>query len=530
MITQTYNLNLIPNGVNVVVDASQYDKGSRTIVFNLFKGSEVFNVPAGSDVYVMGTKPDKTGYEYSCSFTNNQVSFDIEQQMTVLAGKHDAEIRIMKDGDILGTANFVFNIERAGLEDDTVISETELPLIEQAIEAGEDAIESALKAEGYAVGTQYGTPVSSDSPYYENNAKYYAEYMEQYTTKIYGVKRSLTSAESAWERTNDSIGLNANATHDGTAVQNDFDNLYPWSEIKTVNMADDGTINAEIGDANFKFDGSNGEVMTYIPPFYYSREQDASYEYIKISNRYFEGAKHSPEFYIGRYTTSSGVHSKSGVQSQVSQNITTFRTQATGKGTGWQQLDYHYFLLQLLYLVEYADYNSQSKLGNGVSSVSAQVNSGALDSLGMKSGCLANAGATSVIYRGIENIFSNIWQFVDGLNIKDNVAYICYKPSSYQVDTFDGDYSVIGYTNATSNGNPKTLGMDNNNPLIALPTSVGGSSTTYMCDYYWQNTGNRIALVGGTWTYGAHDGLFCWNLYHDSGGSSASLGSRLLKI
>jgi hypothetical protein len=345
------------------------------------------------------------------------------------------------------------------------------------------------------------------------------------STKIYGIKRELANSSSVWTRTDDGIGKTANATHDGTSVTNDFDSIYPWSAIKTVNMADNGTVNAVIGDSSFKFDGTNGEVMTYIPPFWYKRWQDSTYEYIQISQSEFSGASYSPRFFIGRYTTSSGAHSKSGVASQVSTNIATFRTQATGKGTGWQQLDYHYFLLQLLYLVEYADGNSQSKLGQGVCSVSAQVNSGALDSLGMKSGCLANAGATSVIYRGIENIFGNIWQFVDGLNIKDNVAYICYKPSSYQVDKFDGDYSAVGYTNANSNGNPNKMGYDSNNPMVALPVVVG---TSVYGDYYWQNTGNRIARVGGNWDSGARDGLFSWSLDSGSDFSYMSIGSRLI--
>lgn len=39
---------------------------------------------------------------------------------------------------------------------------------------------NALYAEGFAVGEQNGTPVSSGSPYYENNAKYYAEQAEAY--------------------------------------------------------------------------------------------------------------------------------------------------------------------------------------------------------------------------------------------------------------------------------------------------------------------------------------------------------------
>ena len=42
-----------------------------------------------------------------------------------------------------------------------------------------DADASALEAEGWAVGEQGGTPVSSGSPYYENNAKYYAGEAQQ---------------------------------------------------------------------------------------------------------------------------------------------------------------------------------------------------------------------------------------------------------------------------------------------------------------------------------------------------------------
>lgn len=355
------------------------------------------------------------------------------------------------------------------------------------------------------------------------------EQLENINNKIYGVKRSLDASSPAFERIFDSVGLTANATKDGSAVVNDFDNIYPWSKIKTVNMSNDGTINAEIGDVNFAFDGSNGDVMTYIPPFYWSRVQEDGYEVIKISNNEFKGAVHSDAFYVGRYTTASGANSKSGVTSQVSTNITTFRNQAKAKGAGWQQLDYHYFLLELLYLVEYADWNVQAKLGNGNCSTSAQIANGELDSLGMKSGCLTDDSKHAVIYRGIENFFGNIWQFVDGLNTKDNVSYINYDPSSFAVDTFSGDYKQMGYTNANANGYVKEVGYDANNPLIMLPVAVGGSATTYMCDYYYQNTGNRIAIVGGNWHDVAFDGFY-WNLSNTSGSTGSNFGSRLLKI
>ena len=425
--------------------------------------------------------------------------------------------------------------------------------------------------------------------------------------EIYGIKRQINSSSSTWERTDNNVGKVANATKDGTSAVNDFDYIYPWNEIKTVNMASDGTINAVIGDDNFKFDGTNGDVMTYIPEFYWDRYQENGYEYIKVSRDRFTNSKKSEAFYVGRYHTGTGALSKSGVRPQFSTSITNFRTQAQAKGSKWQQLDYHYFLLQMLYLVEYADYNSQSKLGNGVTSIryvatdtaildetltnriviatdnsayevgtyiyigtsqgstnkadcrkiTDKVNEdggtaiyfdgepvniavgnvlwggaqaeGECDELGMLSGCLNNNGRHSNIYRGIENPFGNVYQFIDGLNIKDNVAYINYKPSTYQVDKFDGDYEALGYVNANANGYGKAVGYDSEHPMVALDTEIGGGTTTYLCDYYYQNTGNRIACVGGYFGNGASAGLWYWFLGSGSGVADLHIGSRLFR-
>jgi hypothetical protein len=53
------------------------------------------------------------------------------------------------------------------------------PWIEQVMQAGASAIANGLKSEGYAVGTQDGVEVESGSPYYENNAKFYAQLSQQ---------------------------------------------------------------------------------------------------------------------------------------------------------------------------------------------------------------------------------------------------------------------------------------------------------------------------------------------------------------
>ena len=436
---------------------------------------------------------------------------------------------------------------------------------------------------------------------------------------IYGIQRNIAdNSDTAWERTDDAVGLVANATHDGTEVRNDFDNIYPWSHMKTVNYdPTEEMITATIGDSNFKFDGSNGQVMTIIPEFYFKHWDDGIKEHWQISRYALEGFTKVPGFMLGRYvsgrTADNKLISASGLFPEVFRNITAFRTDSRAVGKDFGQVDWRYFVVQLLYLVEYADYNSQAQLGNGYTNLrvgdndkalvaetnanriiigTANANyfkvgqsisvgtkaawnwevarnriitsitdysegditgkainfdgspvniaignvvwstgqkSGECDSLGMKSGCLADDSKSAVIYRGLENIFGNIWQFVDGINIKDYVAYVCYNPANYVVDKFDGDYNEIGYTNASTNGYGKTLGHDENHPLIMFPTEVGGSTNTYLSDYYNQNPGNRIALVGGGWGSGAGAGLWSWGCDYASGTAGLYFGSRLLK-
>lgn len=146
MIEQRYNLNLIPDKVPVMVRASQYDALSRTIIFNIFNGSELYEIPSGATVTVRGTKEDNTGFEYSCLVNGSEVSFEIQAQMTIFYGLVPCEIRITSGTEIIGSCNFQLNIEKTPLDSSTVISETQLPLLEEAIQAATDAQQSASAA------------------------------------------------------------------------------------------------------------------------------------------------------------------------------------------------------------------------------------------------------------------------------------------------------------------------------------------------------------------------------------------------
>lgn len=79
MISQTYDLNLIPSQIPVTIHCSQYDDGSRTFVFNLYEGASAFEIPAGASATFSGVKPDGLGFQYACSITGaSQVSVDVE--------------------------------------------------------------------------------------------------------------------------------------------------------------------------------------------------------------------------------------------------------------------------------------------------------------------------------------------------------------------------------------------------------------------------------------------------------------------
>ena len=149
MITQTHDLNLIPGSVPPVVNVTQYDKTARTLVFNLWDGETSFSVPSGAAVTIRGTKPDGNGFEYTATASGSAVSMNIQQQMATCAGSVRCEVRITSGTQILGTADFILEVKPSALNENTPLSETELPLIEQAAE-GAAKIEANLSASNTA--------------------------------------------------------------------------------------------------------------------------------------------------------------------------------------------------------------------------------------------------------------------------------------------------------------------------------------------------------------------------------------------
>ncbi len=148
------NLNLINVHTPPVIFLKQYDRSvtddGKVLEFNLYEGFLPYAVPEGAIVTIRGTKPDNSGYSYSCSYNGNVVRLNVQSQMTVLAGKHNAEIRISKQENIVGTASIVFDVEKTALPEDVIISKTDLPNLEKAVESYERVTEKAAEVDANA--------------------------------------------------------------------------------------------------------------------------------------------------------------------------------------------------------------------------------------------------------------------------------------------------------------------------------------------------------------------------------------------
>ena len=257
-------------------------------------------------------------------------------------------------------------------------------------------------------------------------------------------------------------------------------------------------------------------------------------------------------------------------------SLTQFRTYARNRGSvNWNCNAYlAQKILYWLIAVEYGNFNNQlaynpaltaegymqGGLGNGVTNISdAKWNSfngyypfipcGHTNSLGNSTGIVPYQMPTEydpVIlttnvpsYRGVENPFGHLWKWTDGCkcNIQSDASggisefYVCNDPANYQ-DVDFANYVLRGLL-PRANGYIKSLIVGESGEM--MPLTVGGSSTTYMSDYFYTSlpasgVAQRGVLFGGAAINGASAGVGCSDTYYAATTANAVFGSRLCYI
>lgn len=304
-----------------------------------------------------------------------------------------------------------------------------------------------------------------------------------------------------------------------------FDRFAPWNGMKQCKMDATGKVLSWIGDANWSSISTNFR-MVYIPEFYVAYKSSGTKKYFYISEKLKAGFSKHPGSgkFVGRYTLSGNNSSEPGYYPEV--NITRSAARNKTKNIGsskWHLYDFAtYCAIIWLYLIEFANWDCQSKIGRGFVSGSSSSLSGNTDNMAYHTGC-AGSGDTAIQYRWIENLWGNVYQWVDGFNANGTTAYYCLDPSKYADDTTTG-YTQIGTLPAS--GWIKDLTVTDNGLLI--PKTVGGSETTFIPDYAGSSSGWRVLVVGGGWGGGSGAGLLYFGADYSSSGSNSGVSARLL--
>lgn len=357
---------------------------------------------------------------------------------------------------------------------------------------------------------------------------------------MYGVKFDGTN--SAGIRTYDAAILNWTPSTASVAGVDDFANLAPFNVKECITQYNSNTGEREVlaykGDSNWDslVAAKTGDRMIEFPVFYYRRP--SKYEFI-VSPTYKDGFQPSPWHYrkgelkevrrISKYNIDTNYASQTGTTPRVNTNMNTFRTNFRAKG--WYMMDYDaWYSLSILMLVKYANMNLQSTVGFGNSSGSALISNGNADTvLGLDGSKTSISTNESVLTFGIENFYSNVWKYLDGIYgyggylYKKDVEDMTADPTSASELT-GGTYEKINTAVIASAATSaiSDISYDTTYPHLMYPTAVGSPNPSG--DACWANTNFNCVIISGSSRSGSSGGLFLFDLSSDVGYSGSGAG------
>ena len=373
-----------------------------------------------------------------------------------------------------------------------------------------------------------------------------------------------------------------------------FDSINAFGGRKRCNVADDGTVTAYYGDSGYTTTGKNAagtpvQVMVEQPKFYYKvvpmvlekgvkgmKIRKARY-YVsdtlkpgfKVHPAFVENGNVNPYIYLAAFEgslfdTSANADILDNAQvadfaadklSSIAgtkpaggdtQNLTraNVRLLAQKRGKGWEQAYAATAAAsQLLMLIEYASFNMQKAIGRGntdqTSSAANIQYTGATVSLGNASGAVTNANGIQLIsYRGEENFWGNIWTWVDGMNEENPEPFESGQAGTLHVadhgfadNSKASPYKNTGIHPIQGSGYVSAFGYSEEFDWLFIGVEFSGNDALPVGDYHWNNnSGWRVARLGGCCDNGSGAGAFCWSLDSAASSRSWNVGGRLVYV
>lgn len=310
-----------------------------------------------------------------------------------------------------------------------------------------------------------------------------------------------------------------------SAYGSPFDNISPWKDMVIVDDAEAGKVVA-------------------IPKYWFKWTREGDKMKLQIADHYLPGFLVSPAHqdrgdgkgerdvvYVGRYHCASDYKSKSGVKPITNITRSAARSNISNLGADVWQFDFAMFwTVNMLYLVEFADWDSQKCIGYGCGNNLSSENSGKTDSMPYHTGTMSSSRttyATGIQYRNIEDWWANVYDWVDGIYFSGTNVFCIKNPTSFS-DSAGG--TNVG-TRASSDGYIKSWTDPSSKEgfeYALYPNSVT-SSHDYVCDWCGYGSTDTVLHFGGYWNnQNENHGAFYLNDNHSSN-SNSNIGCRILE-
>lgn len=280
-----------------------------------------------------------------------------------------------------------------------------------------------------------------------------------------------------------------------------FDNLMPWAGMV---VEDDPTAGK----------------LVKIPKFWYKWTQNGKSISLQIADAAVDGFHVSPAHadrgdgkgerdyvYIGRYHCASGYKSQAGSKPLGNMTRAQARTNIHNLGAAYWQSDIQLRItIWMLYLVEFANWNSQKTIGYGCSPSGSLFSMGATDAMQYHTGTTAASRTTygCTQYRYIEGLWDNAYDWMDGCYYNGSGLNIVTNPANFS-DNANG--VAVG---VPSSGWPSAFTVATVAGLewVIYPTATGGNQNAYSADYWYFDSSEPCLRVGSNYGQKQNHGLF----------------------
>ena len=282
--------------------------------------------------------------------------------------------------------------------------------------------------------------------------------------------------------------------------------------------------------------------FTKIPKIYQrvtdiSDAKDNSKVRLDLSLEPFEGASLHPSFirdgseinnlYIGRYLGSYdglSLRSTSSANPKTGLTRATFRQYASDGGCTLLKY-YDWDLVNKLYLLAFKNFDSQTALGPGLTNGSITTTGGTDGGSWMCSKSMT--GSASMCFLGIEDWWGHCCQYIDDFYGNGGVYYAGNNTTPTD-DT--ANKTVIASSDFTSSSARHPLTCQGTADGFFIGETSGGSNTTGLCDFQYNDLGENLGFVGGKYNDGSLAGAFNLDANDILTVSYAYVGARLTYV